>query len=343
MRSLVSDNAAPIHPSILQAIVEANEGHAIAYGEDPWTHRAVDAFRKVFGVETDVYLTYNGTGANVMALASVLRPFEAVVCAESAHLQTDECGALERFAGSKILAIEGRDGKISPQSIAHAIQNLSEEHHVRPRAISISQPTELGTVYTLEELRALGKFAKQHDLFVHMDGARIANAVVALDCSLREATVDAGVDVLTFGGTKNGLMCGEATLFFNPRLHAGAAPYVRKQATQLASKMRYIGAQFDALLRDELWRQNAAHANEMARLLERRLVAIPAVRVTRPVQSNAVFATLPRQAIPALQRHSYFYVFDQALPEVRWMASFDTTEDDVTAFTQLLAGELHAA
>ena len=328
---------------MLQAIADANEGDAVAYGDDPWTQRAIERFREIFGAQTDVYLTYNGTGANVIALASVLRPYEAVVCADTAHLQTDECGALERFAGSKILPVTAHDGKILPDSIRSIIKNLTEEHHVRPRAISISQSTEFGTVYTLDEIAALCHFAKQHDLLVHMDGARLANAAVALGCSLRAATVELGIDMLTFGGTKNGLMFGEATLFFNPRLHADSARYVRKQATQLASKMRYIAAQFEALLRDDLWARNAAQANAMAKLLERRLSAVPSIRITRPVESNAVFATLPREAIPVLQRHSYFYVFDQALPEVRWMTSFDTAEEDVDAFARLLASELHAA
>ncbi|MBV8726979.1 MAG: low specificity L-threonine aldolase [Candidatus Eremiobacteraeota bacterium] len=343
VRCFVSDNAAPVHPKILQAIIDANKGDAVAYGDDPWTQRAIERFRQHFGAQTDVYLTYNGTGANVIGLASVLRPYEAVICADSAHLQTDECGALERFAGSKVLPAPARDGKLTIEAIAPIVRNLTEEHHVKPRAISISQSTEFGTVYKLEELKAISGFATQHDLIIHMDGARLANAAVALGCSLRDLTLDAGVDVLTFGGTKNGLLCGEATLFFNPRLHEDSARYVRKQATQLASKMRFIAAQFEALLSEDLWSRNAAHANAMAKLLEQEVAAIPSIRITRPVESNAVFATLPREAIPRLQRHSYFYVFDQAMPEVRWMTSFDTTEKDVAAFARLLASEQHAA
>ena len=343
MRGFVSDNAAPIHPAILQAIAAANEDQAVAYGDDPWTARAIDRFREIFGSQTDVYFTYNGTGANVVALASVVRPFEAVICADTAHLHTDECGALERFAGSKILPVRGQDGKLTPELIAPLLNRPPEEHHVRPRAISISQPTEFGTVYSLHELNALCAFAKVHNLVVHMDGARIANAVVALDCSLPAGTVDAGVDILSFGGTKNGLLCGEATLFFDARLHQDSVRFVRKQAMQLASKMRYIAVQFDALLRDELWKRNAAHANAMARLLGAKLRAIPSIRITRPLESNAVFATLTREAIARVQESSYFYVFDEALPEVRWMTSFDTTETDISAFTHLLASELHAA
>ncbi len=304
MRGFVSDNAAPIHPKILQAIADANRDHAVAYGEDPWTKRAIEAFRNIFGKATEVYLACTGTGANVIALASVLRPFEAVICADSAHLNTDECGALERFSGSKILAVSARDGKLTPEGIAPLLQRPSEEHHVRPRAISISQATEFGTVYTLEEIRTLTDFAKKHDLIVHMDGARLANAVVALGCSLPAASVDAGIDILSFGGTKNGLMCAEATLFFNPHLHHGSARYVRKQATQLVSKMRYVAAQFEALLSDDLWHRNAAHANAMAKLLAQKLASIPTIRITRPVQSNAVFATMSREAIERVQRAS---------------------------------------
>jgi len=343
LRTFLSDNAAPVHPRILKAIVDANKDHALSYGDDPWTARAIERFRQIFGSQTDVYFTYNGTGANVMALSSLLQPFEAVLCADSAHLQTDECGALERFSGSKILPVPAEDGKLRPQLLTPFVRNPPEEHRVKPRLLSLSQSTEFGTVYTREELADLCAFARQHDLLVHMDGARIANATVALKCSLREGTTDVGVDVLTFGGTKNGLLCGEATLFFDPRLHEDRARYVRKQATQLASKMRYISAQFEALLSDDLWARNAAHANAMAKLLEQQIERIPGIRLTRPVESNAIFATIPRDSIPILQQKFSFYVFDESRPEVRWMTSFDTTEEDVMAFARLLAGEVHAA
>jgi threonine aldolase len=343
MRTFVSDNAAPAHPKVLQAIVDANVDHAVAYGDDEWTRRAAERFREVFGESTDVYLTYNGTGANVLALASLLRPFEAVLAPQTAHLHTDECGALERFAGSKVLAVPTPDGKLRPELLAPFVRDVHDDHFVQPRVLSLSQSTELGTVYTLDELNLLSAFAREHGLFVHMDGARIANAAVSLNCSLRESTADAGVDVLTFGGTKNGLLFGEATLFFNPAQHRDSARYVRMQATQLASKMRYISAQFLALLTDDLWAHSARHANAMAKLLERKVATLPGVRLTRPVESNAVFATLPREVIGALQREFYFYVFDESGPEVRWMTSFDTTEEDVLAFTELLARELRAA
>lgn len=343
MRTFASDNAAPAHPKVLQAIVDANAGQAVSYGDDDWTRQAVRRFREIFGANTDVYLTYNGTGANVIALASLMRPFEAVLCPQTAHLHTDECGALERFAGSKVLPIATQDGKLRPETLVPFMRTLRDEHYVQPRAVSISQSTELGGVYTLAELKALCSLAHEHGLLVHMDGTRIANATVALECSLRDGTVGTGVDVLTFGGTKNGLLFGEAILFFDARLHQDSARYVRMQAMQLASKMRYISAQFLALLTDDLWARNAQHANAMAKLLERKVAAIPGVRITRPVESNAIFATLPRAVIPKLQQECYFYVFDEALPEVRWMTSFDTTESDVLTFAELLADHVHAA
>jgi len=328
---------------VLQAIVDANHGQAVPYGDDDWTRRALSRFREIFGAATEVYFTYNGTGANVIALASLLRPFEAVLCADTAHLHTDECGALERFAGSKVLPIATPEGKLAPAMLAPFIRNAPEEHHVRPRALSISQSTELGGVYTLEELKALCAFAHEHDLIVHIDGARIANATVALGCSLPEGTAGVGADVLTFGGTKSGLLFGEAILYFKSALHQESARYVRKQAMQLASKMRYISAQFLALLTDDLWAHNARHANAMAQLLERKVAAIPGVRITRRVESNAVFATLPPALIPKLQREFFFYVFDEMQPEVRWMTSFDTTENDVLTFAELLAHQIRSA
>ena len=331
-RSFGSDNNAPVAPEILRAIVDANDGDAVGYGDDAWTARAIARFKEHFGDRTDVYLTFNGTGANVAALSSLLRPWEAVLAPASAHLQTDECGALERFAGSKVIPIATADGKIGPPDVEPYLLAGHGVHFPQPRAISISQAPEFGGIYELDEVRALCKFAHEHGLFVHMDGARLANAAVALGTTLREATVDLGVDVLSFGGTKNGLLLGEAICFFKPELHAGAAPYVQKQSMQLASKMRYLAAQLDALLTDGRWSRYAAHANAMAQLLYRRVKDLPGVRVTRPVRCNAVFATLDRRAIKAIQREFFFYVFDEALPEVRWMTHWATTEQDVEDF-----------
>src|SRR5579863_941560 len=243
-RSFGSDNNAPVAPEILKAIVAANAGDAIGYGDDAWTARAIDRFKELFGQGTDVYFTFTGTGANVAALSSLLRPWEAVLAPASAHLQTDECGAFERFSGSKVIPIATSDGQLRPADVEPYLKAGHDVHFPQPRALSISQATELGGVYELAELRELCHFAHARGLIVHADGARIANAAVALGVTLREATAGAGVDVLTFGGTKNGLMLGEPICFFDPRSHAAAAPFVRKQAMQLGSKMRYIAAQF---------------------------------------------------------------------------------------------------
>ncbi|MGC1380763.1 MAG: beta-eliminating lyase-related protein [Candidatus Baltobacteraceae bacterium] len=335
-RSFASDNNAPVAPEILQAIAGANAGDASAYGDDAWTARAIARFREHFGPSTTVYLTFNGTGANVTALSSFLRPWEAVLAPASAHLQTDECGALERFSGSKVIPIPTSDGKLRPADLTPYLHPEPEVHFPQPRAISISQATEFGGVYELSELRELCAFAHERGLVVHVDGARIANAAVALRASLRESTADAGVDVLTFGGTKNGLMLGEAICFFDADLHDGAAPFVQKQAMQLASKMRYLAAQFDALLSDDRWATYAAHANAMAAYLHERVRAIAGIRVTRPVRCNAVFATLERTAIERVQREFAFLIFDQSLPEVRWMTHWATTTQDVDAFAACL-------
>jgi len=331
-RSFGSDNNAPVAPEILQAVVEANAGDAVGYGDDPWTARAVARFKEHFGGRTEPYFTFNGTGANVAALSSLLRPWEAVLAPASAHLQTDECGALERFTGSKVIPIATSDGRLRPSDVEPYLLAGHGVHFPQPRAISISQAPEFGGIYELDEVRELCTFAHDRGLLVHMDGARLANAAVALGATLREASVDLGVDVLCFGGTKNGLLLGEAICFFNPDLHAGAAPYVQKQSMQLASKMRYLAAQFDALLTDDRWARYASHANAMAQLLYQRVKDIAGVRVTRPVRCNAVFATLDRRAIGAIQREFFFYVFDEALPEVRWMTHWATTEQDVEEF-----------
>ena len=331
-RSLGSDNEAPIAPEILRAILDANTGNAVSYGDDLWTTRAIERFKQHFGAQTEVFLTFNGTGANVAAISSLLRPWEAVVTPASAHLQTDECGALERFSGSKVIPVASADGKLRPTDLEPYAHAGSVVHFPQPRAISISQATEFGDIYEIEELRELCAFAHAHDWIVHLDGARLANAAVALGATLRETTVDVGVDVLSFGGTKNGLMLGEAVCFLRPGLHAGAGPFVQKQAMQLASKMRYLAAQLDALLTDDRWSRYAAHANAMAQRLHHRVRAIPGVRVTRPVRCNAVFATLDRGAIERIRREFFFYVFDESLPEVRWMTHWATTSQDVDEF-----------
>ncbi len=265
------------------------------------------------------------------------QPYEAVICPATAHLQTDECGAFERFAGCKLLAVECADGKLTLAHLKVFAHPSREEHHVQPRVISISQSTEFGTLYEPAELRELCEFAHAQGWFVHMDGARISNAAAALGLGLREASRDLGIDVLSFGGTKNGLMGGEAVVFFDAGLHRGAAPFARKQGMQLASKMRFIAAQFSALLQDERWRRYADHANAMAKKLETGLGSVSGVRITRPVRCNAVFATLDRSAIERIQKRFFFYVFNEALPEVRWMTHHATRPEDVDAFCEAIA------
>ncbi|HEX8293316.1 MAG TPA: low specificity L-threonine aldolase [Pyrinomonadaceae bacterium] len=327
-RGFASDNNAGVHARVWDALRSADRGHAVAYGDDVYTETAVRLFRERFGAAAEVFFVFGGTGANVSALASVTRPFQAVVCAESAHVNVDECGAPERFAGCKLVDLPTPDGKLRPEQIEPLLARLGDQHHVQPRVVSVSQATELGTVYTAGELTRLAEFAHGRGMLLHVDGARLANAAAHLDASLKELTADAGVDVLSFGGTKNGMMYGEAVVFFDPALAEGFR-FVRKQCAQLPSKMRFVAAQFTALLGGDLWRETAAHANRMAQALAAGLRALPRVRVTRAVESNAVFALLPRECVPRVQERFFFYVWNEQTSEVRLMCSFDTTEEDV--------------
>lgn len=337
MRSFASDNNAPIAPDILAALAAANEGDAVGYGDDPWTARGVEAFRRHFGPETAVYFTFNGTGANVTALSCLVRPWEAVLCPATAHLQTDECGAFERFAGSKVIPVPTRDGKLRPADLEPYLHGGHGEHFPQPRVLTVSQSTEYGDVYEAQELRELCDFAHARGLYVHVDGARISNAAAALHSTPSAITKDLGVDVLTFGGTKNGLMLGEAVCFFNPQLALESMPFARKQGMQLASKMRYIAAQFEALLTGDRWLSYASHANEMAQRLLRGVKDLPGVTITRPVRANAIFAKMDRAAIARAQERFFFYVFDESLPEVRWMTHWATTEPEIDAFVGAIA------
>ena len=334
-RGFASDNNSGIHPEILSAISAANEGHAVGYGGDVLTAMAINRFKLEFGEQTDVYFVFNGTGANVLSLSTLTRSFHSVICAETAHIQVDECGAPEKFTGSKLLPVTTIKGKITPEGIAKYLHGFDFEHHSQPGIISISQVTELGTVYTVQEIKAITSLAHQYGLFVHMDGARIANAAVALNLPFRTFTVDAGIDVLSFGGTKNGMMMGEAVLFFNPEL-SKHTKYIRKQSMQLYSKMRFVSAQFLAYFENELWKQNATHSNKMAKLLEKQVREIPAIQLTQNVEANGVFAIVPREIIPQLQEKYFFYMWDEHRSEVRWMTSFDTHEEDIFNFTALI-------
>jgi threonine aldolase len=333
MRSFGSDNHSGVHPAIMRAIESANTDHTVAYGDDPWTARAKDKFREMFGSDIEVFFVFNGTAANVLGLSALLKPFQAVICADTAHIQTDECGAPERFTGSKLLIVPTPDGKLRPDDILGQLEEVGFEHHVQPGAVSISQATELGTLYSLTEIRSLARVAHDNGLFLHMDGARIANAAVALGLSPAELTRDAGVDVLSFGGTKNGMMFGEAIVFFHPE-QARDFKYIRKQGMQLASKMRFISAQFEAYLRDDLWAVNARQANTMAQLLAEQATQFEPVVLSRPVEINQVFVTLPETLIERLQEQVFFYVWEGC--EVRWMTSFNTTEADIERFIEII-------
>ena len=327
-KSFGSDNHTGVHPAVLRAIVDANTGDAAAYGADAWTERATAGLREIFGAD-DAFLVLNGSGANVLGLSLLLRRHEAVICAESAHINTDECGAPERLTGAKLLLVPTADGKITPEQIAEKLTGRGDDHRSQPGVVAITQSTELGTCYTLAELRKIADFCRASDLRLYVDGARLANAAASLDCSPAELAECA--DALSFGATKNGAMGAEALVVMRPGL-AADAPYLRKQQTQLTSKMRFVAAQFGALLADDLWRANAAHANAMARRLADGATAVDGVELAYPVQANAVFARLHPRHIAALQRDWIFHVWDEQASVVRWMTAFDTTEADVDMF-----------
>lgn len=334
-KSFASDNYAGIHPEILQAIHDANGGHSKAYGNDLYTHQAVELFKKNFGEAVDVYFVLTGTAANVLSIQALLKSHQAVICAETAHINVDECGAPEKYTGCKLLTVPTLDGKLTIKNIKNHFLSIDDQHKVQPKMISITQATELGTVYTPDEIREITEFAHAHDLYVHMDGARLCNAAASLNTELADLTKDVGIDVLSFGGTKDGMMLGEAVLFFNPELSKDFK-YIRKQGMQLASKMRFIATQFIALLSNDLWFKNAQHANNMAKLLAEQIKNIPHIKISRDVQANAVFAYVEPNVISLLQEKYDFYVWDEVTSEVRWMTSFDTTKEDVVDFVSYI-------
>lgn len=331
VKGFASDNNAGVHPEVLAALAEANDGHATAYGDDPWTARAEELLRGHFGERSVSYLVFNGTGANVLCLRALCRPWQSVICTAQAHVNVDEGGAPEALAGVKLQAVQTHDAKLTPEHVEWQLGRLGDQHAVQPRVVSVTQSTELGTRYSPYELHALAHFAHERGLLLHVDGARLANAAAATGASLREITTDVGVDAVSFGGTKNGLLMGEAVVFCDPA-HAEGLAFLRKQTLQLASKGRFLAAQFVALLEDDLWHRSAAHANAMAARLADALLAVPGVRLTQPVQANGVFAVLPPGAAERVRRDWRFYTWDEATGEVRLMCSWDTTPAEVDAF-----------
>jgi len=333
-KSFGSDNHAGTHPAVMRAIIDANTGDAVAYGADGWTERATAELRRLSGADGEVYLVFNGSGANLLGLGLLLGRHEAVICAESAHINTDECGAAERILGTKLLAVPAPGGKLTPELIASRLGGRGDEHFSQPGVVAITQATELGTCYTVAELRKIHDFCAANGLRVFIDGARLANAAAHLGCTLAELAEHA--DVLSFGGTKNGAMGVEAVIVMRAA-DAVNAPYLRKQQLQLSSKMRFLAAQFIALLEDDLWLKNARHANAMAARLAAGLAGMPGVQVVHPVESDAVFATLDPGHIAELQREWIFHVWDETTSVVRWMTAFDTQESDVDAFLSGIA------
>jgi threonine aldolase len=340
VRAFASDNYAPILPEALDAIAAVNHGHAVSYGADETTARLQTVIKKQLGENASAFPVFNGTGANVVGLRSMLRPWQGVICADSAHLNVDEGGAPETMAGIKLLTVPTPDGKLTPELINQRIVRIGDEHVVQPGVISVTQSTELGTLYTIEELRILGEHTRAHGMLFHVDGSRLANAAASLGCDLRAITTDVGADVVSLGGTKIGILAGEAVVVLNPELTPSLL-YLRKQSMQLASKMRFVSAQLLALFEGDVWRRAAGHANAMASRLAAGVSDV--VTLTQDVRANAVFAILPPGAAEELQRDFKFYVWDEHTGEVRWMCSWDTTEEDVDAFVEAILGVVQVA
>ena len=330
-RGFASDNNSGVHPEILKSLNNVNYGHTIAYGDDHYTEQAISLFNSYFGEDIDVYFVFIGSAANVLGLKSITEPYNAIICSDTAHIHVDECGAPERFTGCKMLTVTTPDGKLTVDLIKKHMHGFGFQHHAQPKVISISQATELGTLYSPDEIKTLADYAHKNGLLLHMDGARLANAAVSLNLSFKEFTKDVGVDILSFGGTKNGMMYGEAIVFFNAD-YSRNFMYTRKQGLQLASKMRYISAQFIAYLSNNQWHNTAKHSNQMARKLADKVGQIKEIKITQKVQCNGVFAIVPNRIIPLLQKEYFFYVWDEDKSEVRWMTSWDTTEEDIDNF-----------
>lgn len=335
MKMFMSDNNSGVHPKIMEAIVNVNTGHEYSYGEDKTTKDAIDKISKLMGKDVDVYFVTTGTAANIIGLSGLLKPYEAVICPDTAHINVDECGALERFSGSKIIYIANEQGKIKKEEIIGYLKSLGDEHQSQPKIISISQTTETGTLYSIDEIRELADFAHENNILLHVDGARIANAVVALNTTFKEMITDTGVDLLSFGGTKNGMMIGEAIVCLNKDLSKGFKFY-RKQGMQLLSKMRFITAQFIPYIEDEIWRENALNANGMGNYFREQLSQIPNIRLKDNMKTNITFAYLEKNLIEKLQDEFDFYVHDEETGLIRLVTSFDTTREDIDKFIKTI-------
>ncbi len=330
-RGFASDNTSPAHPAVFAALLAANEGAVPAYGADVWTAKALAWFRSQFGDDSETFLVWNGTGANVLSLRAMTKPFSAIICTEPSHINLDECGAPELLTGCKLIDLPTPDGKITPAMLRQAVRGVGDEHSVQARVVSVAQSTERGTVYTSDEMAALCFAAHDLDLLVHVDGARVANAAAALDLPLRAFTRDVGVDILSFGAAKNGCMGAEAVVVFNPAL-AGDMKFLRKQSMQLSSKMRFLAAQILALAEGDLWLANARNANAMAKRLADGVRGLPGLEITQPVDANAVFVMMPPEIVSELQKTFHFYVWNEKNGEVRWMTNWATAAEDVDEF-----------
>ena len=338
-RGFASDNNAGVHPDVIQGIIAVNEGHAIGYGGDIYTEKARELFREHLGKDCEIFFAFNGTGANVLSLSGVTRPWNSIITASTAHIEQDECGAPEKFTGCKVLTVDTDDGKIKPVLLEKHLHGFDFEHHSQPKVISLTQSTEMGTVYTPEEIKTLADIAHKNNMLLHMDGARIANAAVNLRLPFKTFTTDCGVDILSFGGTKNGMMYGEAVCFLKPGL-SDDFKYIRKQSMQLASKMRFISAQYITYFTNDLWKKCATHSNSMARLLYDKVKDMKGVKVTQQVESNGVFVIIPKKVAEKICESYFFYPWNEKISEYRWMTSWDTTEDDVIRFVELLKNEI---
>ena len=339
-RGFGSDNNAGVHPDILKEIISSNSGHVTGYGTDIYTEQAISIFKEHLGSSTETYFVFTGTGANVLGLSAITRSWNSVITASTAHLEGDECGAPEKFIGCKVLVVDTPNGKVTPALIDKHMHGIDFEHHSQPKVVSITQATEMGTVYSVDEIKAISDFAHKNGMLLHMDGARIANAAVYLNLPFKAFTTDAGVDVLSFGGTKNGMMLGESICFLREGL-SDEFKYIRKQGMQLASKMRFISAQYIGYFRNDLWKTCAAHSNEMARMLGDKLKLIPGISLTQVVQSNGIFVIMPFDIAERMRSHYFFYPWDEKRSEWRLMCSWDTEEKEIEDFVTLLKKELN--